>query len=308
MLYLGLTWHFHWISPIALWPILSLFVLASLFYFMSSLRLMCIVKPMMSLLAGVLPPISKTEQEAIDAGDVWWEKELFRGKPSWKTFLKRPKQKLSKAEQSFIDNEVNELCEMLDDWKIYKEKDLSKKVWQFIRSKGFFGLVIDKKYGGKGFSAFAHSSIVLKIVSKSISAGVTTMVPNSLGPAELLIHYGTDEQKKHYLPRLAKGQEVPCFALTGVEAGSDAGAMQDFGVVCKGQYKNKTVLGIKLNFDKRYITLAPVATLIGLAFKLFDPDQLLGDQEDIGITVALIPAAHPGVKLVSVICQWMFLL
>ncbi|OGS94519.1 MAG: acyl-CoA dehydrogenase [Gallionellales bacterium RIFCSPLOWO2_12_FULL_57_18] len=247
----------------------------------------------------ILPQISTTEQEAIDAGTVWWDGELFSGNPDWNKLLAFPKPSLSSEEQAFLDKEVEQLCAMLDDWDItHNRADLSPEAWQFIRDKGFFGMIIPKLYGGLEFSAQAHSAVISKISSRSGTAAVTVMVPNSLGPAELLLHYGTNEQKEQYLHRLAKGLEVPCFALTGPLAGSDAGAIPDFGVVCYGEFAGKqNVLGVSLTWEKRYITLAPMATLLGLAFKLYDPDHLLGGEPNRGITLALIPAGTPGVQI-----------
>ena len=247
----------------------------------------------------VLPKISATEQEAIDAGTVWWDGELFSGNPNWDKLLAFPKCGLSKVEQDFLDNEVEQLCAMLHDWDItHNRADLPPEVWQFIKDKGFFGMIIPKRYGGLEFSAQAHSAVVSKVASRSGTASVTVMVPNSLGPAELLLHYGTEEQKEKYLHRLAKGLEVPCFALTGPFAGSDAGAIPDFGVVCYGEFAGQqNVLGMRITWEKRYITLAPVATLLGLAFKLYDPDRLLGGETSLGITLALIPTDTPGVKI-----------
>ncbi len=247
----------------------------------------------------LLPKISETEKLALDSGDPWFEKEIFQGKPNFNTLHNTKKFQLSFEEQNFLDNETNELCSMLDDWKITNiTRDLPVEVWNFLRNKGFFGLVILKKYGGKGFSAAAHSEIVLKIATRSNSAAVTVMVPNSLGPGELLHHYGTDEQKNYYLPRLAKGEEIPCFALTGPTAGSDATSMPDEGIVCYGEHKGQNVLGIKLrNINKRYITLAPIATLVGLAFKLKDPDGLLKDVGREGITCALLPYDHLNLEI-----------
>ena len=248
-----------------------------------------------------LPKMSKTEEEALQAGTVWWDGELFSGRPDWEKLLTVPSPELTERERSFIDGPVERLCRMLDDWQITEElQDLPEAIWNYIKEEGFFGMIIPKKYGGLEFSALAHSSVVMKLASRSMSAAVTVMVPNSLGPAELLLRYGTEEQKEHYLPRLARGEEIPCFALTGPQAGSDAASIPDTGVACRGEFNGKKdVLGIRLNWDKRYITLGPVATVLGLAFKLSDPDNLLGDREDIGITLALIPTDIPGVKIGS---------
>lgn len=246
----------------------------------------------------ILPQVSQTEQEALDAGTVWWDGELFSGRPRWSKLLAMPKTGLSDREQAFLDNEVEQLCSMLDDWDItHTRQDLPPEVWQFIKDKGFFGMIIPQSYGGLEFSAQAHSAVVTKVSSRSGTAGVTVMVPNSLGPAELLLKYGTPEQKDKYLNRLAKGLEVPCFALTGPFAGSDAGAIPDYGIVCHGEFNGEQTLGIRLNWEKRYITLAPVATLLGLAFKLHDPEHLLGAEESLGITLALIPTDLPGVEV-----------
>jgi acyl-CoA dehydrogenase len=236
----------------------------------------------------------------LEAGTSWWEKELFMGAPDWQKFDQYPYPKLSVEEQSFVDNEVQQLCAMLDEWKIHhKDKNLPPEVWQFIKDKGFLGLIIPKSFGGKEFSAFAQSRIMSKIASRSLTAAVSCMVPNSLGPGELLLHYGTTAQKQRYLPGLANGTEIPCFGLTSPEAGSDAGAIPDTGIVCYGSYQGQEVLGLKMNFSKRWITLAPIATVIGLAFKLYDPDGLLGDKSksEYGITCALIPASHEGIKI-----------
>ncbi|SDW07924.1 acyl-CoA dehydrogenase [Nitrosomonas communis] len=247
----------------------------------------------------ILPQISQTEREALDAGTVWWEGELFSGRPDWHKLLAYPKPTLSPEEKAFLDGPVEQLCAMLDEWHITHDcYDLPPHVWQFIKDNGFFGLIIPKKYGGYGFSALAHSEVVMKIGSRSNTAAVTVMVPNSLGPAELLMNYGTEEQKNYYLPRLAKGLEVPCFALTGPEAGSDAGSIPDLGIVCRGEHNGQQdVLGMRVTWEKRYITLGPVATILGLAFRLRDPNKLLGDQEDLGITLALIPTQTPGVNI-----------
>jgi acyl-CoA dehydrogenase len=263
------------------------------------LRRTIVSAAVLRLFRKIMPPISATEQEAINAGTVWWDGDLFSGHPDWDKLLAYPVCALSAAEQAFLDNEVEQLCAMLDDWDItHKRADLPPEVWQFLKDKGFFGMIIPKKYGGLAFSAQAHSAVVSKVASRSGTAAVTVMVPNSLGPAELLLHYGTPEQKEKYLPRLARGQEVPCFALTGPFAGSDAGAIPDYGIVCKGEFAGKSdVPGIRLNWEKRYITLAPNATLIGLAFKLYDPEHLLGGAVNRGITLALIPADTPGVQI-----------
>lgn len=246
----------------------------------------------------VMPEMSATEREALEAGTVGWDAELFSGRPDWQSLLSQPAAALTAEEQAFLDGPVDELCRMIDDWEITDRlHDLPPEVWRFIKEQGFFGMIIPRQYGGLGFSALAHSSVVMKIATRSISAAVTVMVPNSLGPAELLLHYGTPEQKDHYLPRLARGEEVPCFALTGPEAGSDASSIPDTGVICRGSYQGREIVGIRLNWEKRYITLGPVATVIGLAFKLYDPEHLCGERESLGITLALIPAATPGVTI-----------
>ncbi|UJP05172.1 MAG: acyl-CoA dehydrogenase [Nitrosomonas sp.] len=264
-----------------------------------AIRRRLVAKPILTIFRKMLPQISQTEQEALDAGTVWWDGDLFSGRPDWKKMLALRKPQLTVEEQAFLDGPVERLCAMLDEWKITHElRDLPPDVWQFIKENGFFGLIIPKQYGGYGFSALAHSAVVMKLGARSGTAAVTVMVPNSLGPAELLLHYGTEQQKEYYLPRLAKGLEVPCFALTSPEAGSDAGAMPDFGIVCRGEFDgNPDVLGMRVTWEKRYITLGPVATLLGLAFKLYDPDHLLGAEEEIGITLALIPTGTPGVNI-----------
>ncbi|MGD8566737.1 MAG: acyl-CoA dehydrogenase [Gammaproteobacteria bacterium] len=253
----------------------------------------------LAMFRKILPTMSQTEREALDAGSVWWDGELFSGKPRWSRLLNTHISHLSEDEQAFIDGPVNELCRMLDDWQItHHDHDLPEQVWQFLKDKGFFAMIIPKRYGGLEFSALAHSTVVMKVAGRSITAAVTIMVPNSLGPAELLLRYGTEEQKDHYLQRLARGIEIPCFALTSPEAGSDAAAMTDTGIVCKGEFNGEQdVLGIRLNWEKRYITLGPIATVLGLAFKLYDPDHLLGDKEELGITCALIPTDTPGVEI-----------
>ena len=265
-------------------------------FFFPVLRRSFWVKPLLAILKKALPTISQTEEIVLEAGDMWWEKELFRGKPDWQALYKISLSNLTSDEQNFIDNQVETLCAMLADYEILtKYHDLPPNVWHAIKQNKFFGLVIPEKYGGLGFSALAHSTIVLKIATRSVSAAVTVLVPNSLGPAELLLHYGTEEQKDYYLPRLVTGEEIPCFALTSLQAGSDATAITDNGIVCKGKYEGKEVLGMRLNFDKRYITLAPIATVIGVAFKLLDPEHLIGSSLELGITVALVPSALSGV-------------
>lgn len=277
-------------------PIIAL----SIIILVEPLRFNLITKPAYKTLANSMPSISTTEQEALEAGTSWWEKELFMGAPDWSQFEKYPYPTLSEEEQSFIDNEVELLCSMLNEWEIHHHlKDLPPEVWQFIKDKGFLGLIIPKSFGGKEFSSFAQSRIMSKIASRSLTTAVSCMVPNSLGPGELLMHYGTDAQKQQYLPGLAKGEEIPCFGLTSPEAGSDAGAIPDSGVVCYGEYEGAQVLGLRMNFSKRWITLAPIATVVGLAFKLYDPEGLLGDKNktEYGITCALIPASHSGIKI-----------
>ncbi|NRB69704.1 MAG: acyl-CoA dehydrogenase [Vibrio sp.] len=265
---------------------------------MGSLRRKWVSDPAFKMFKKVLPPLSSTEKEAMEAGSVWWDGELFSGRPDFTKLHKYPTPTLSAEEQSFVDNELETLLSMLDDQKIVKQdRDLPPEVWQYLRKERFFSLIISKEYGGREFSALANSTIVTRIATRSISAAVSVMVPNSLGPGELLSHYGTQEQKDYWLPRLANGTDIPCFALTGPEAGSDAGGIPDDGVVCYGEHEGKEVLGIRLNWNKRYITLAPVATVLGLAFKMYDPDGLIGDKKELGITCALIPADHEGVEI-----------
>jgi acyl-CoA dehydrogenase len=267
-------------------------------FLLKPLRRLLISDRLYSLFRKNMPVLSPTEQDALDAGTVWWDADLLSGRPRWRVLLKTPPPGLSKREQDFIDGPVEELCRMLDDWKICSEyKDLPPAAWQFIRAQKFFSLIIPEAYGGLGFSAQAHSAVVMKLASRNLTAAVTVMVPNSLGPGELLLHYGTDEQKNYYLPRLASGEDIPCFALTSPLAGSDAASISDSGVVCRGDYRGKEVLGLRLNWNKRYITLAPVATLLGLAFKAYDPDGLLGGKEELGITCALIPTDTAGVDI-----------
>lgn len=257
-----------------------------------------ITKPIFAFYRKIMPTMSRTEREALNAGTISWEGDLFSGQPRWQKLLAIPSPQLSEEEQAFLEGPVEELCEMIDDWDIsFKRGDLPPHLWSFLKKQGFFGLMIPKEYGGKEFSNYACSQVQVKVQARSVTVGTTVSVPNSLGPAELLLHYGTPEQKAYYLPRLASGEEVPCFALTSPEVGSDATAMLDHGVVCKDKRLGKSGLGIRLNWDKRYITLAPVATVIGLAFKLYDPDHLLGEKVDLGITCALIPRKTNGITI-----------
>ena len=255
-------------------------------------------KPIFSWARNVLPPMSDTEREALEAGDVWWDADLFTGNPDWSKLLSQPPATLTDEERAFLNGPLDELCAMLDEWKINWEwRDLPPEVWDFIKRKKFFGMIIPKEFGGLGFSPYAHSEVVRKLSTRSITAAVTVMVPNSLGPGELLMRFGTREQQERWLPRLADGRDIPCFGLTSPEAGSDAASMIDSGIICKGSFEGREVLGLRLNWHKRYITLGPVATLLGLAFKAFDPDHLVGDEEELGITVALIPTHLPGVQI-----------
>jgi acyl-CoA dehydrogenase len=265
---------------------------------MSSFRRDRISKPIFGWAQRVLPTLSDTEREAIEAGDVWWDADLFGGRPDWGKLLAFPPAMLSAEEQAFLEGPVNELCHMLDDWRINWElRDLPPEVWAFLKSRKFFAMIIPKEYGGLGFSAYAHSEVIRKISTRSICGAVTAMVPNSLGPGELLHRFGTKEQQDYWLPRLADGREIPCFGLTSPEAGSDAASMIDSGIVCRGSWEGREVLGIRLNWHKRYLTLAPVATVLGLAFKLYDPDRLMGTRDALGITLALVPTNLPGVEI-----------
>ncbi|KJG08458.1 acyl-CoA dehydrogenase [Photobacterium kishitanii] len=246
----------------------------------------------------VMPKMSQTEQEAIDAGTVWWEADLFSGKPDWNKLHAIQAPTLTPAEQAFLDGPVDDVCRMVNDFHVTHDlADLPPEVWQQLKQHKFFAMIIKKQYGGLEFSAYAQSLVLQKLTGVSTVLSSTVGVPNSLGPGELLQHYGTEEQKNYYLPRLAAGKEIPCFALTSPEAGSDAGSIPDFGIVKKGIWQGKEVLGMELTWNKRYITLAPVATVLGLAFKLFDPDHLLGDEDDLGITCALIPTDIDGVEI-----------
>jgi acyl-CoA dehydrogenase len=246
----------------------------------------------------MLPSMSRTEQEALEAGNVWWEGELFSGIPNWRKLLELPEPRLTEEERAFLDGPTEELCRMIDDWQITHELcDMPQVLWDFIKQKGFFALIIPKSYGGLGFSPLASSMVLTKISSRSATVASTIGVPNSLGPAELLLHYGTEEQKQRWLPGLASGAEVPCFALTSPRVGSDATAIVDTGIVCRGSFEGEEIVGIRLNWEKRYITLAPIATVLGLAFKLYDPDHLIGERDEYGITAALIPTRLAGIEI-----------
>jgi acyl-CoA dehydrogenase len=263
------------------------------------LRRPLISAPIMKMVGRTLPTMGETERIALEAGTVWWDGDLFSGKPDWQKLLEFEIKPLTEEEQAFLDGPTQKLCVMLDDWEINQKRDLPSEVWDFIKNNGFFGMIIPRRYGGLEFSAHLHSAVVTKLSSRSVVAAVTVMVPNSLGPGELLLHYGTEKQKDHYLPRLASGQDIPCFALTEPGAGSDAANGQSRGIVCKGMWDNEEIIGIRLTFNKRYITLAPVAGIVGLAFRLEDPDHMLGEVEDIGITCALLPRETPGMIIGS---------
>ena len=282
------------------WIIWSLFLAGAVILNVAQLRIFMITSPLSAIFRKMLPPISRTEREALEAGTVWWDGDLFQGSPDWERLLSLPEPRLTAEEEVFLAGPVDELCGMLDDWRITEEyRDLPPDVWRFIRGKGFFAMIIPKEYGGLEFSASANSRVIMKIASRSYAAAVTIMVPNSLGPAELLLRYGSEAQKRYYLPRLASGEEIPCFALTSPEAGSDAAAIPDTGVVCRALFNGEECIGVRLNWDKRYITLGPVATLIGLAFRLYDPEHLVGDTDEPGITLAMVPASLPGITIGS---------
>jgi acyl-CoA dehydrogenase len=275
-----------------------LFAVIALPLNIDNIRQQFISMPLLTLFKKIMPQMSETEQEAIDAGTTWFEAELFRGNPNWSRLHNYPQPRLSAQEKAFLEGPVEEVCGMVNDWQTTHEiADLSPEVWQFLKDNKFFAMIIKKKYGGLEFSAFAQSRVLQKLTGVSSVLASTVGVPNSLGPGELLQEYGTKEQQDYYLPRLATGEEIPCFALTGPEAGSDAGAIPDTGIICRQVFEDKEVLGIKLNWDKRYITLAPVATVLGLAFKLEDPDGLLGETKELGITCALIPTNIDGITI-----------
>ena len=277
-----------------LWFVVLILILIN----MVPLRRSRLSKPLLNVYKRMVPKMSKTEKEALEAGGVWWEGELFSGMPNWDVLMTMPQPELSPDEKRFLNGPCEKLCEMLNDWEISHHRgDLPEEIWKFFKSEKFFAMIIPKKYGGLEFSSYANAMVTAKIASRNAVASSTVGVPNSLGPAELLLHYGSEEQKNHYLPRLANGDEIPCFALTSTEAGSDASSIIDSGVICKGTWNGEEIIGIKLNWNKRYITLAPVATILGLAFKLYDPEKLIGEIEDYGITAALIPTNLDGVTI-----------
>ncbi|MGY3883947.1 acyl-CoA dehydrogenase FadE [Aeromonas aquatica] len=281
--------------PLLIWV---LFALVAIPLNLVEFRRNQLTRPLFKIYKSIMPEMSRTEKEAIEAGTTWWEADLFAGNPNWKKLHAIPVSTLSAEEQAFMDGPVEEVCRMVDDWEVTHERaDLSPEVWQYLKDHKFFAMIIKKKYGGLEFSAYAQSCVLQKLCGASAVLASTVGVPNSLGPGELLQHYGTEEQKDHYLPRLAIGKEIPCFALTSPEAGSDAGSIPDFGIVCKGEWEGEEVLGMRLTWNKRYITLAPIATVLGLAFKLRDPDHLLGEEIDLGITCALIPTHIKGVEI-----------
>jgi len=258
------------------------------------LRQRLISAPALAFFRSAPPEISSIEQEALDAGTVWWAAELFSGNPDWNRLLQLPAEKLSDIEQAFLDGPVSTLCSMVNDWEVSRSGELPQPVWQYLKGQGFLGMIIPREYGGKDFSARAHSRVIEKIASRSGTAAVSVMVSNSLGPAELLLRYGSEAQKNHYLPRLASGEDAPCFAPTNPFVGSDAAAIPDTGIVCHGQFNGEEVLGIRVTWENCYITLSPIASLLGLPFHLYDPDKLIGETNDVGITLALLPGDHPG--------------
>jgi len=265
---------------------------------LTDLRRERVTRPLLRIYRKMLPSMSRTEREALEAGTVWWEGELFAGIPQWRKLMDAPGPQLSEEERAFLDGPCEELCRSIDEWQVtHSLQDLSETTWKLLRSKGFFAMIIPKRYGGLEFSAYAHSQVLSKVASASATAASTVAVPNSLGPGELLLKYGTEEQKDRWLPGLADGSEIPCFGLTSPRAGSDAASIPDRGVVCKQEVDGEEVLGLRMDFSKRYITLAPVATVVGVAFRLFDPDGLLGEEKDLGITLALVPAGTPGMEI-----------
>ncbi|AMO94140.1 acyl-CoA dehydrogenase, C-terminal domain protein [Collimonas fungivorans] len=302
LLWIGGGFRFAGIGALAAILLSLLLVIPTLIVAVKPLRYALLSRPILKIFQRILPRMSQTERDAIEAGTTWWDAELFSGKPAWDKLLQLPAPQLTIEEQDFFDNEVEQLCGLVSDWESTEVwQDLSPHAWQFVKEKGFLGMIIPKRYGGKEFSAYMHSQVIMKLSSHCSAAAISVMVPNSLGPAELLLQYGTEVQKDYFLPRLAAGEEIPCFALTSPYAGSDAAAIPDIGVVCTGSYDGQEMLGFRITWDKRYITLGPVATVLGLAFRMHDPDHLLAAEgstdrsTDLGITCALIPTNHPGV-------------
>jgi len=284
----------HWLWMLLLWLGFAGLVTLNL----ANFRREKISAPLLKIYRSILPPISATEREALEAGSVWWDGELFSGQPDWSKLTSLPAAKLTAEEQAFLDGPTEELCRIIDDWQItHVLADIQPEVWAFIKENRFFAMIIPKEYGGLEFSPLAVAAVLSKLASRSVVVASTVGVPNSLGPAELLLHYGTQEQRDRYLPGLASGEEIPCFALTGPRVGSDASTLPDTGIVCKGTVNGEEIIGIRLNWDKRYITLAPIATVLGLAFKLYDPEHLVGDRDEYGITAALIPTDTEGVEI-----------
>jgi acyl-CoA dehydrogenase len=291
--------YLYWGDPAGLWKGLLLLMLVTMWLFnLRALRKVLVSRPFLKAYLRMLPTMSATERDALEAGGVWWDGELFTGKPDWNRLLGTRPAQLTAEEQAFIDGPVEQLCALVEDFDVtHRRADLPPEAWEYIKRQRFWAMIIPKQYGGLELGRYAQSSALTKLSSRSITLGVTVMVPNSLGPGELLVHYGTEEQKNHYLPRLARGEEIPCFGLTSPVAGSDAASITDTGTVCRGIYEGREIIGIRLSFSKRYITLAPIATVIGLAFRLFDPEHLIGDVEDVGITCALIPRGAPGILI-----------
>ncbi|KZN30474.1 hypothetical protein N480_05835 [Pseudoalteromonas luteoviolacea S2607] len=278
-----------------MWLVLLIIIAVWVIFGVKEIRVKWISEPLFNYFKRALPELSDTEKEAMKAGDTWWDASLFSGKPDWKMWLHSGKPRISDEEQAFVNNELKSLMAMLDESQITAQGDLPESVWKYLKEQGFFSMIIPKSFGGREFSAQANSVIVSTIATRSLSAAVTVMVPNSLGPAELLLHFGTQEQQQHWLPKLATGEVIPCFALTSLHAGSDAGGINDYATICKQEFEGKETLGLSVTWSKRYITLAPVADVLGLAFKVYDPEHLLGEQVELGITCALIPTAHSGV-------------
>jgi acyl-CoA dehydrogenase len=298
VIWVAIGWYAGVTSPISTALFTIVFVLPALALAIKPLRRVLLTKRIFDVFRKILPEMSPTERDAIEAGTVWWDAALFSGRPKWDTLLELGAPTLTAEERAFIDTECTQLCDLANDWETTAVwQDLSPQTWDFIKSKGFLGMIIPKQYGGKQFSAYAHSQVIMKLATRCSAAAVSVMVPNSLGPAELLMHYGTEAQKNHYLPRLARGDEIPCFALTSPYAGSDAAAIPDVGIVCKGLHEGRETLGFRVTWEKRYITLGPIATVLGLAFRALDPDHLLGPADEAGITCALIPTTHPGVNI-----------